>query len=68
MTQREQIKDHLTDGKAITPIEALNLYGCFRLAAIIFNLKVEGLDIKMDLIKRDGKRWAKYYIQQMTII
>ena len=33
MTQCEQILAHLKPGKTLTPIDALNEYGIFRLAA-----------------------------------
>jgi Helix-turn-helix domain len=45
MTQTQQILAHLKDGKTITPLEALNLYGCLRLAAVIFDIKKLGYDI-----------------------
>ncbi len=44
-TQLEQILEHLKQGKSITPIEALELYGCFRLSAIILKLRRQGCDI-----------------------
>lgn len=44
-TQSEQILEHLEQGKSITPIEALELYGCFRLSAIILKLRQQGCDI-----------------------
>ena len=45
-TQREAIREYLEDGKTLTPLEALSLFGCFRLATRIFELKKQGLDIK----------------------
>jgi len=39
MSQVSSIKNHLNSGRTITPLEALDLYGCFRLAAVIFILK-----------------------------
>ncbi len=44
-TQLEQILEHLKQGKSITPIEALDLYGCFRLSAVILKLRKQGYDI-----------------------
>lgn len=44
-TQLEQILEHLKQGKSITPIEALELYGCFRLSAVIKRLRNAGHDI-----------------------
>ena len=39
VTQKNKVKEHLNSGQSITPIEALERYGCFRLAAIIHTLK-----------------------------
>ena len=44
-TQLEQILEHLKQGKNITPIEALEQYGCFRLSAVILKLRKQGYDI-----------------------
>ena len=44
-TQRELIRDDLLRGKTITPIDALEKYGCYRLAARICELRKEGMDI-----------------------
>jgi len=63
-TQRAKIREHLLQGKPITPLEALNLYGCFRLSAVIFNLRhYENLPINMDQpMASDGKPYARYWI------
>ena len=44
-TQEQQILNHLKQGKSITPIEALELCGRFRLSAAIYRLKIKGYDI-----------------------
>lgn len=62
VTQIGQIKEYLLAGNSITPIEALNMFGAFRLAAIVFKLKEQGLNIKTDIISEDNKRFAKYSI------
>lgn len=59
-SQIENIRQYLLDGNAITPIEALNKFGCFRLAAVINNLKKENLNIETTIIKENGKKFAKY--------
>jgi hypothetical protein len=41
-TQKESILSHLKNNSGITPLQALNLYGCFRLGAIIYNLRDAG--------------------------
>lgn len=53
---------HLQSGKSITPLEALNLYGCFRLGARIWDLRNEGYDIEMELVNYNGKRFACYHL------
>lgn len=60
MTQTEQIRNHLLEGKSITPIDALREYGCFRLAARIDELRKEGLEIQTAKEKRNGKAYARY--------
>ena len=60
-TQLANIRKHLEDGKPITALEALNLYGCFRLSAHIHTLRNEyGMNIVTDRITRNGKWFAKY--------
>jgi len=60
MTQTEQIKNYLEQGDSITPLKALNLFGCFRLGARIYDLKQSGMKIKTEIITKNNKRFAKY--------
>ena len=60
MTQNQQIKSYLEKGKSITPIQALNKFGCFRLAARISDLKNDGLNIATKIVTKDGKTFASY--------
>ncbi len=53
-TQLSLLKDHLKSGRSITPLEALGLYGVFRLAARIKELRYKGWDIATE-IRRDIK-------------
>lgn len=62
MSQTQQILSHLRQHGAITPIEALRKYGCFRLGARVYDLKRDGHDIQTHIVKRDGKRFARYSI------
>jgi len=59
-TQSKQILEYLTTHNSITPLEALNLFGCFRLGARIWDLKREGYNIKMELENNGDKHYAKY--------
>lgn len=67
VTQLSQIKKHLEDGKSITPLEALNDYGCFRLSAVVFNLKELGLDITTTMVKNNGKKFASYSLDSEAV-
>lgn len=60
ITQYSNILTHFNNGKRITPIDALHLYGCFRLSAIIFDLRKEGYPIKTHFITVNGKTFAEY--------
>ena len=37
-------------GRKITPLQALKMYGCFRLGARIYNLKEQGMKIITKII------------------
>lgn len=61
MTQTESILAHLQSGESLTPLDALNLFGCFRLAARIKELRDEGHAIDMTLEDDGGgKHYARY--------
>jgi len=59
-SQKDAILDYLSKGHSITPIEALEKFGCFRLAGVIFRLKKDGYDIETAMIK-DGDKWYARY-------
>lgn len=60
MSKQEKVKNHLNKGKSITAIDALKLYGSFRLSAIIFNLRKEGMKITSEVMTKNGSNFAKY--------
>ena len=61
-TQKQQILAYLEKGKAITPLQALNKFGCFRLAARIADLRNDGLNIETKNVTKNGKTFASYSI------
>jgi hypothetical protein len=64
MSQNKQIADYLNKGKKLTPIDALNKFGCFRLAARIADLRNEGMNIVTNTIKlENNKQIAQYSIK-----
>lgn len=62
LSQTEQIRAHLEAGNAITPIDALSMFNCFRLGARILELKKAGMSIFRRMIERNGKHFAEYSI------
>ncbi len=60
LSQKEKIYIHLKTNGSITPIEALNLYGSFRLASRISELRQDGNDIVTQLVHRGETIYAKY--------
>ena len=61
MTQTELVRQHLESGKTLTPLEALNRYGCLRLAARIADLRREGYPVGSRMARRGDKRFAEYW-------
>ena len=60
MSQKDEVEKVLKSGQSIIPIEALNKFGAFRLSAIIFDLREEGLNIVTNMIKGTANRYAEY--------
>lgn len=59
-SQNELILKYLQTGRSITPLEALRLFGSFRLGARIFDLKSQGHDIHCRMVSNGEKRFASY--------
>lgn len=60
-SQNAKILAWLENGNKITALEALNLFGCFRLASRIHDLRERGHNIcKEMIIQPNGKRVAEY--------
>ena len=62
MTQTQAIYEYLKQGNSLTPLDALSLFGCMRLEARIWELKQQGIDIQMDMIKHNDKHFARYFM------
>lgn len=61
--QMQAILSHLRTVGPITPLDALNRYGCMRLGARIFDLKKQGVLVSKELVSRNGKRFAEYRLE-----
>ena len=63
-SQCDDILRHLQSGRSITPLEALEKYGCFRLGGRIYDLKQRGHNIVTDMVTKNGKRFASYRLEK----
>jgi hypothetical protein len=60
MSQADEILQYLSQGHTITPLEALDKFGCFRLAARIHDLRKMDVPIVETDIHLNGKSFASY--------
>jgi hypothetical protein len=58
----KKIAAWLQKGKSITALQALEKWGCMRLAARIENLRKAGMEIKTKTIHKNGKSFAQYHL------
>jgi hypothetical protein len=69
MTQVEAILGYLRTGAELTPLDALQRFGCFRLAARINDLRKAGYPIVTRLQKTTtGKDIAAYRLEQEELV
>ena len=66
MTQNQQILSHMKTGKDITPLQAIGLYGVYRLAARINDLRKQDVPIET-VIRTDGqgRTYASYKMENV---
>jgi len=63
-SQKKAILNYMENGKRITALEALTLFGCMRLQARIFDLVGEGYPIgRQYVITNTGKRVMQYWLK-----
>ena len=64
MSQNQKILKHLSSGRSLSPLQALGLFGCYRLAGRIYDLKRAGHQIET-IIKSDdqGRTYASYVLK-----
>ena len=65
-SQNAAILNHLKKVGPITPMEALDRYGCFRLAARIYELRQKGHDISMLKIQVGTNKYVARYTLVMS--
>lgn len=60
MSQTTQILQALERGETLTPIDALNRFGCFRLGARVYDLRKMGYNI----INLGDEKYARYKLDE----
>jgi hypothetical protein len=63
LSQKDMVYSYLVMNGSITPLEALNEMGVMRLAAVIHDLKKEGLKINSEIVRHKTKHYAKYSLE-----
>ena len=68
-TQKQQILEYMQIMGEITPLDALQVFGCMRLSARIYDLRRDGHKIKMEMVSsvnRDGQvvNFARYRLEE----
>jgi hypothetical protein len=66
--QTGKIFEYMKRGNKITPLEALNLFGCMRLQARIYDIEQRtGVRVKRERVKRCNKFGAIINIMQYSL-
>jgi len=64
MAQKDMVLGYLQKGKSLTPLEALEKFGCFRLAARVHDLRNAGHNIVASVYETSsGKHVARYSLK-----
>ena len=66
-SQKKRIFAHLMDGKRITSLEALKLFGCMHLASRISDIRRDHPEVNIQVVRIETptkKKVAQYFVQQ----
>ena len=64
MTQTQSILAYLQTGRSLSPLIALERFGCMRLAARIRDLRAQGYKVETHRVKFGNKSWASYLLDR----
>lgn len=62
-SKHKQIETHLLSGKPLTGLQAIDLYGVYRLSSVINRLRKKH-DIETTMIERNGESYGQYQIKE----
>lgn len=60
-SQTDRILEYMLSGKSITPLEALNKFGCLRLGARIADIKAKGYLVYSEFVTTPTEKKVKQY-------
>lgn len=63
-SQCGEILAYLQTGLSLSPLEALEKFGCFRLGGRIYDLRKQGHKIETVMVGKNGKRFASYSLRR----
>jgi hypothetical protein len=66
-SQNVAIAKYLEEGGRLTPLDALHLFGCFRLAARIGELRNTGMEIKTTRIQVTNEAGRRVFVGQYSL-
>lgn len=66
LNELSAIREYLQEGNSLTPLEALNKFGSFRLAVVICRLRKQGMRIRTEKATdpATGKEFARYSLEK----
>ena len=67
-SQKSKVLSHLKSGRNLSQLAAFGLYGCFRLASRVNDLRNEGYKIKtINATDINGKTYALYRLEDQPV-
>ena len=66
-SQTSRILAYMLAGNRITPLEALNRFGCFRLPARIADIKAAGYEVRSRFVSTPTEKKVKQYWINTTL-
>ena len=65
MSQEQEILNYLKTGQTLSPLEALNRFGCMRLASRVYDLRNQGHRIEATRVGNGRKAWHEYNLKDI---
>jgi hypothetical protein len=63
-----RVQRYLAQGKPLTQRQASDRFGIDRLAARVHTLRKQGWPILSEIVKRNGKKFSRYWIDTENVV